>query len=224
MSLIDVLVIALIGALVASRFLKFKLPKDDRPAAQKRADLEKLRHLWGERPVDPAAPKQGQGVTEVMQPAREKPLKEVGRSKAPSAPDAKNLIGVAKIAALDPSFVESDFLAGARAAYGYFYACWNAKDEAGMDNLCAPTLLNRVVGEWRAADYAPVVVDEVTDARISTARVTGKTAIVEVAFTAVHRVGSAVPRPVRSTWVMARAMNSEDPNWELQDQREQADA
>jgi predicted lipid-binding transport protein (Tim44 family) len=131
---------------------------------------------------------------------------------------AKGLSGVAKLKVMEPGFSEADFLDGARAAYGYFYQSWNARDEEGLDNLCAPTLFGRLMNELHDdATYAPVEVDEIVDARIGDVRVHGQTAIVSVDFEAVQREGDGVAKTVKSKWVLARPLGSEDPNWELQD-------
>lgn len=215
MTFIDVLVLVLVALIVVTRFTKFKLPKDSRDKAARRHDWTQLRR----------------GLMPDEEQPREESPKVVGRanvSEKPAKPSAKELAkgleGMAKIKVLEPGFDEREFLDGAKAAYGYFYDCWNRKDEAAMDELCAPTLLNRLVGRWQGKEWQAVTVDGIEDAQIGGARVHGKTAIIEVDFKATHREGSGVPRPVRSRWTLARALNSDDPNWELQDMKTGVDA
>lgn len=214
MSFIDIVVLVLVGLAVVTRFTKFKLPKDGRDKAAKGQDWGQLRR--GLMPQDETKP-EPKVVGEGAAPVASKPVK-------PAKDAGKGLEGIAKIAALEPGFSEKEFLNGAKAAYGYFYECWNRKDESGMDELCAPVLLNRVVARWQGKDWQAVTVDSLDDAKVAGARVHGKTAIVEVDFKATQREGAGVPKSVRGRWTLARALNSDDPNWELQDMKTGVDA
>ena len=217
MGLIDIIVIVLIAAAVITRFTKFKLPKDPRDRANRRADLDRLRGRPLLREDQP-------GMVDVTPDDEVKPV-----PRKPSARDlqeaAKGLSGMAKVKVLEPGFNEEDFLDGAKAAYGYFYTCWNARDEAGLDDLCAPALFGRLMTQLQDDRvWAPVTVDEVVSVRIAQARVHGKTAILDVDFEALEREGDSAARTVRRQWVLARPLGSEDPNWELQDMHITADA
>lgn len=215
MNLIDILVFLLIAAVVVSRFLKFKLPRDPRDKAARKADWGRLRQgLFHDDAAAPVQPQQGDA-----QPALPK---TVGRGVAKDA--GKGLEGIAKVKAMDPAFDEVAFLEGAKDAYTYFYRCWNDKDEDALGNLCAPVLFNRVAERWDSKAWAPVTVDSIESAVISGARVHGRTAIITVAFKAVQREGAGVPKTVNSRWTLARPLSSDDPNWELQEMTTGVDA
>lgn len=216
MGLLDVIVLVLVIVAVVSRFTKFKLPKDLRDKHSRRADLDRLRGrplLRDDQPeaVDVTA------QAEAVRPPRKPAFKEMQAA-------AKNLTGMAKIKALEPSFDEAAFLDGAKGAYGYFYTCWNAKDEQGLDDLCAPGLHGRLLNELNDKAYAPVEVEYILSAEVLDARVNGRTAIIDVQFVTLEREGNSVARERTSVWVLARPLGSEDPNWELQDIRVRADS
>lgn len=217
--MIDLIIIALVAAIVVSRFTKFKLPKDPRDAAQRRSDLDRLRRnplVRDDAPnnvVDITAQTEARKAEDARAPAAQA-----------SREAAKHLSGLAKIKALDGNFREEDFLEGAKAAYGYFYQSWNARDEDGLANLCAPALYDRMVMEMQGEDWQPVQVDDLRDAEILSARVHGKTAVIEVQFDSVEREGEGAPRTMRRRWVLARPLNSDDPNWELESMSMGADA
>ncbi len=218
--MLDLIIIALVAAVVVSRFTKFRLPKDPRNRDARKNDLDRLRgtpprreeptnvvDITASAEATPATPKANKAKLERMQ--REA---------------AKNLTGLAKIKALDTGFDEQSFLEGARQAYGYFYTCWNAKDEDGLAKLCAPALHDRLVMEMADDSWQPVHVDEIYDARLLNARVHGKTAVIEVQFDTQEREGSMPARALQRRWVLARPLGSDDPNWELEDMHTGADA
>jgi len=205
MALIDIIILIGVAVFVVTRFTKFKLPKDPRDKAARRADWGRL---GAEPRRDPA-------------PAAAHPPKP----KTVARGAAKDLQGMDKIRALEPAFDEAAFLDGAKAAYRYFYERWNARDRDGLDDLCAPALLARLTARWEdPAEPAQIMVQEVGEARIRGARVHGRTAIVEVEFAAVHREDGHAPRPVASRWTLARPLASDDPNWELEDMTTGMDA
>jgi predicted lipid-binding transport protein (Tim44 family) len=213
MGLIDLIVMVLVIAVVLTRFTKFKLPTDPRDKAARRADIERLR----ERPL-----LRDEAPAEMAEEPKPAPRKPSARELQEAA---KGLSGLAKVKALEPGFHEADFLEGAKAAYGYFYTCWNARDEEGLDNLCAPALHGRLLTQLQDDRvWEPVAVDEITLATLGDARVHGKTAVIDVHFETVERMGDSAARPVQRTWVLARPLGSEDPNWELQDIRTTTDA
>lgn len=217
MTWVDVLVIGLVGLFIVSRFFAFKLPKDSRPKAVRRTDFSKLfqRHI----PADPKTDEAKVGAAPVRAAKATTPkVKKVVTVKKVSAKDLAGLSGLEKIKALDPAFEEKKFLEGAKTAYGYFYKCWNAKDESGLVDLCAPRLVDRVVGEWERK-WQKIDVVEVTSATIGEARVSGRTAIVEAVINSVVKNGAS-KKKVANRWLLARAMGSDDPNWELQEMQE----
>lgn len=223
MGLIDIIVIALVVAVVVTRFTKFKLPKDPRDSATRRADLDKLR---GRPLIRDEAPRDVTPVAEASRMEVEPPKP----SRKPSAKDlqaaAQGLSGIAKVKALEPGFDEAEFIEGAKGAYGYFYSCWNAKDEEGLENLCAPALFDRLQVQLHDARvWQEVHVDEITEATLGDARVHGKTAVIDVTFATREREGNvSAARAVKRQWVLARPLGSEDPNWELQDIKTTVDA
>ncbi len=217
--MIDLIVIALVAAIVVSRFTKFKLPKDPRDAAQRRSDLDRLRRNPLVRDDAPNNVVDITAQTEARKAETDnKPSVQAGREAA------KHLSGLAKIKALDSSFREEEFLEGAKAAYTYFYQSWNAKDEEALANLCAPALYDRLVLDLQDRTWQSVQIDDLRDAEILSARVHGKTAVIDVQFDSVEREGDGTPRTMQRRWVLARPMNSEDPNWELESMSTGADA
>lgn len=221
---LDLVIIGLVLAVVVSRFFNFKLPTDTRDAAARKAEFEQL---FGRRKAQREAQREAYQET----PADEAEADEAP-AEAPATPrrkaalgprDVAHLEGVEQIKALDPAFDRADFIAGAIAAYGYFYECYNARDQEGIINLCGPQFEQEVLAEW-AENPAKIVVESEPKASLQQARLNGRTAVLEVLFTATHRVGKAGPQTVRAVWVFARAVGSPDPNWELQTIQPQADA
>lgn len=221
MGLIDIIVIGLVIAVIVTRFTKFKLPKDPRDSAARRADVERLRGrplLRDDEPRDVTAQAQATKLDDAPNPVRKPSAKDLQAA-------AKGLTGMAKIKALEPGFNEADFIDGAKGAYGYFYTCWNAKDEEGLANLCAPALFDRLMVQLQDERmWEETHVDEITDVAILEARVHGKTAVIDVAFDTLEREGTSAARRVKRLWVLARPLGSDDPNWEVQDIKTTVDA
>lgn len=222
MSIWDVVVLVLIGGLVLSRFLIFKLPKDSRDKAARKDAYKEFRQLFGGGQQDKKMPR--------VEPRAA--MKDVTPSARPvEAPVVKKLrlaeleamSGLDQVKALDPAFDEAKFVTGARRAHAYFYKCWNARDLDGLAGLCAPVLVNRIAAQWED-DWQKMNVGEVKDARIVSARVNGRTAIVEAELVAVHKEKRGAARDVTSRWLLARAIGSADPDWELEDMKMEADA
>jgi predicted lipid-binding transport protein (Tim44 family) len=224
---IDLVIIGLVLALVVSRFFSFKLPTDLRDKATRKAEFEQL---FGRRkPGQPgpreayqeSQPEEGVAAADAEEAVATKPATR--RKATPTARDVAHLEGLEQIKALDGNFDRAEFVGGAIAAYMYFYDYYNARDQEGIINLCGPQFEQQVMAEWEE-NPAKVVVEAEPKASIQSARLNGRTAILEVAFTGTHRLGKAAPKPVRSVWVFARALGSPDPNWELQTIQPQADA
>jgi len=219
--MIDLIVIALVAAIVVSRFTKFKLPKDPRDAAQRRSDLDRLRRnplMRDETPNNVV------DITDQTEARKTGPVVSAHEQAKAAREAAKNLSGLAKIKALDAGFKEDEFLEGAKAAYTYFYQSWNAKDEEALANLCAPALYDRLLVELHDRIWQPVYIDDLRDAMILNARVHGKTAVIDVQFDSLEREGEATARRMQRRWVLARPLNSDDPNWELEHISTGADA
>jgi predicted lipid-binding transport protein (Tim44 family) len=219
MALIDILVVVLVLAFVVSRFTGFKLPKDPRKPQERRNDWEQLKQKFG-------AP---QEATKDITPAA-KVVKKPAKAKV----DVSGLSGIEQIKALDAGFDEEGFRQGVEAAYRYFYDCWNRLDEEGLDNLCGTALMDKLevqLAEHRKRKTKPqVLVNSIDAVEITDAKVKGRSAVIEVIVTAtqsedeigVARKGKGgasgpVVHQQQVRWVLARALGSDDPNWELQD-------
>ena len=212
MGLIDIIVIVLVAVVIVTRFTKFKLPKDMRDSAARKAAYDQMRKR---PPVQPQANIDDKNPMVDVTPAKAPPRKPTMKDLQESA---RHLSGMAKLKVLEPGFDEAVFLGGAKDAYGYFNECWNARDEDGLDNLCAPQLYGRLMTELHDDTvWKPVTVDEIVSADIAEVRVHGKTAIIEVDFEAMEREDGGVAKAVKRRWVLAKPIGSEDPNWELQD-------
>lgn len=211
MALIDILILGLVLAFVVSRFFKHDLPTDPRKKGDRRMDWQDLTQR-----LMPVASAEGDG-----KPAKPRKAKVV---------DVVGLSGVELLKATDEGFDEQVFKDGVAKAYTYFYQCWNAMDVPGLDKLCGPELMARL--EASLKDYTKrgatpeVVVSAVEGVEIVAAKVKAKTAVVEVRIRATQSEGEvkagkeianqALPKPVQVVWVLARALTSDDPNWELQ--------
>ncbi len=217
MALLDILIVIAVLVIVASRFLGFKLPTDTRDKATRNAELKKLFPPLVPPKERPSTREETADVEAAPAAVRARP-----NSLAKGA-DGKPLNGMAHITAIDNQFNEAKFLSGTRNAYSYFYQCWNGRDEVGMDNLCGPTLLQKITQTW-AAEPTTIHLESEVEASILSARVSGRTAIINVRMSALQREENAPPRTVVATWIFARALNAPDPNWELQDILPQADA
>lgn len=216
---LDGLAIVLVVVFIITRFFSFKLPRDGRSKDVRRADFSKLfqRHI----PADPKADEEERPVGKVAPAqARKVPEKKVPPVKKVSAKDLAGMSGLEKIKVMDPAFNEKKFLEGAKKAYGYYHQCWNSKDEEGLEAFCAPRLVDELVGKWDTK-WQKIDVVELKEARIGEARINGRTAMVEAVIQAVLKVGNARKKVV-STWLLARALGSDDPNWELQEMKEVA--
>lgn len=220
MSVWDVVVLVLVGALVVSRFLIFKLPKDSRDKATRKkaykADLQQVFGKLGSRDLQTQ-----KEVEKDLQP--EKKPAEAPVVKKLRLKELESMSGLDQVKAMDSAFDETRFLDGARRAHAYFYQCWNARDLDGLAGLCAPVLTNRIAAQWED-DWHKMNVGDVSEARIVSARVSGRTAIVEAELVASHKEKRGVARTVTSRWLLARAIGSTEPDWELEDMRVEADA
>lgn len=203
MTLIDGIVLVLIVALVASRFFAFKLPKDTRPKASRRSNF----NIFGLN--TPAEPK-----TETSQ-AQTPQLPPPPLVKRPSTRELSQMSGIEQIKALEPEFKEEKFIEGVKAALHYFYRCWNKRDEAAMADVVAPRLMAQIKDMWDSTNQ-PKKLEDTKGVLIKSARVTGRTSIIETEITLVSRDGKKAPRTLKGAWTWARPIGSEDPNWELQ--------
>lgn len=229
MSVWDIVVLVLIGGLVLSRFLIFKLPKDTRDkATRKGAYKNDFQNLFnGARKADPKAgfgrdgERQKSAAPKDVTPAR-KPV-EAPVVKKMRLKELEAMGGMEQVKAMDPAFSEKKFLEGAKRAHAYFYKCWNERDLEGLAELCSPVLVNRIAAEWEDG-WQKLQVSDVKEAHIGNARVSGRTAIVEAELVAQHKQGRKAAEDVTSRWLLARAIGSSEPDWELQDMKVEMDA
>jgi predicted lipid-binding transport protein (Tim44 family) len=215
MPFIDIIIILGVIVFAASRFLAHKMPTDTRPKGSAKNDLQNLMR----KPIGEVSAPQAPAKKVLTAP----------ESLASKAERAKNLNGLDKIKALDETFDEAEFINGVKGAYHYFYDRLNAADETGLDNLCGPALLaeltTRLQSLAKHGKQLKINIEKIIGAEITSARVNGRTAIIEVALEAYQAeaeitVGSknTMPpsAPEKNLWVLARALGSDDPNWEVQ--------
>ena len=215
--LIDLLIVIAVGLFIATRFFGFRLPRDEQLKNRKKGSpAPRGNPAWQEmmdklRQPDPLEP--------VELDAQAKPVRRtVPKVKVPAG-----VTGIDAIRAVDENFDEKRFLEGVEQAYRYFYERWNALDEAGLDNLCGPQMMEEIktafAGMRKRGVKPNTDVQEMTKLKIADGRVLGRSEIIEVDITARQsegEVGQVAPvRTVKVRWVLARAVGSDDPNWEL---------
>lgn len=232
MGLIDIIVLVIVALAVVTRFTKFKLPRDTRTKTVRKQDWLRLRHslLPSEEQPDPQQPQgapklAGKGRVEKVPGMPGKPAAKVKAAKpVPTMKELAGMSGLEQIKALEPGFSEKDFVARAKEAYAAFTKRWNAKDEDGLRQMCAPVLAGRMVNQWDEGAWharQPDTLDEVT---IAKARVHGRTAIIDADFKVTVKGKRGASRSVVHRWVLARPLNSDDPTWEIQDMHTGVDA
>lgn len=196
-SFIDFIIIALMVWFIYSRFTSTKLPKDK-----------------GKKQL---------GMTNIL------PLKDVGKSKPVEA-----LSGMDELKKADRSFKEKDFIAGATEGFRYFYQATSERDEDMLDSLTAPKLFDEIMDGIEEKNDAGIMVKtdvkEITSVAIVDTRINGRTAIIQVKYDAKLaeyeediESGKVVKNPskrskaISTIWTWARPVDSDDPNWELEE-------
>ncbi|MBI1308605.1 MAG: hypothetical protein GC129_01925 [Proteobacteria bacterium] len=209
MGVVQIVVLVVVVALVASRFFAYKLPRDPRPRAARKGDFARMfkRHIPSEPKTDTEAVEQAQKDKKAKK--KQPPVVKV------SAKELAAMGGMEKIKALEPGFSEKKFVERARALHAQFTRLWNARDEAGMAEICAPRVVDALVGEWESG-FKKMTTDKPEEVRVGQARVTGRTAFVEAVF-GTKRGG----RKVREVWLLARALGGDDAQWEIQQTKEE---
>jgi len=196
---VDALLVIVLVAVVASRFFKYKLPRDGRPREERKGWREVVERFQPQpKPAEATLPTNN----------KTQQLRSRGALVVP-----KGLSGMAALKAVDPTFNEAGFIKGAKDAYIFFHEKWAANDEDALHKLCAPRLLDVLLDG--ALGAAPGKVAEVKNAKIAGVRLNGRTAVVEVDFEATHGKAKS-KKTLKSRWVLARAVGGLDPNWELQ--------
>lgn len=208
----DILFLAILAVFIYTRFMGHKLPKGKKSSKQGRViDFPKT--------IDPV---------ELEQKA-----KDVIAGAKQSNINADDLEGIAKIKALDASFNEKEFIKGTQGAFEMYFDALQEQDEDTLDALLAPRLFDKTVdafeddeknGHKMHAEVRAIKNCEMTDVRVS-----GKTLIVDVLFkadivqyklTEKNTLKRGDTKSVKSKsyiWTLARSLNSNDPNWEVED-------
>lgn len=207
MTLFDLLFLVIVGVFIFSRFFSHKLPKD----LKKKGKKHHARVLDFPKTPDQAA----------------KPKPKPAAKKV----DWSHLSGLDQVKAADPKFNDKEFLKGAQGAYEFYYDVWNKKDDEALANLCSPKLMDSLVEKLDALDakdQSPQVeIKRIVSTKIADARMSGRTAIIDVTFVAEQSentvsstgkiVGKQKPaKEVTTIWTLARPIDADDPNWVLE--------
>jgi predicted lipid-binding transport protein (Tim44 family) len=222
MTWIDFLVIGLVVAFIASRFFGHKLPQDPRKPADRRMDWGRLKSVMS----DGIAVRETGKTTK----ARESKKSRLSPPK-PKAVDVSGLSGVALIQALDDGFSADKFRTTVTEMYRTFYKLWNKMDEVELARLCSPDMmdtLKKSLADYRKKGLKPMVSINNVDVEVGEARMNGRAAVVEAVITSTQtdddvgvrerrkQPANALPHTVKVTWLLARAIGTDDPTWELQ--------
>jgi predicted lipid-binding transport protein (Tim44 family) len=218
-SLIDILIFAMIAA-----FLVFRL----RSVLGRRTGNERQRPNpfaigQGDRTGRPAP-----GDNVVSLPGREGPEPAPGQA----APVGQ---GLTQIKIADPSFTESGFVAGAKAAFGMIVEAFSKGDTGTLRPLLSDDLYDEFSGSIRdrlaAGQTLDSRVEQMKAAEIIDARMDGRTALVTVRFDSrqvnvtrneAGEVTDGSPdeaTEVTDIWTFARNTRSNNPNWTLVETR-----
>ena len=209
MTLLDLIVLVIVGVFIYTRFFGHKLPKDLQKKAKKSASKMKAGQIldFPKETVEKAAPK----------------------PKKPKV-DLSQYEGIDQVKAADNSFSEHAFLKGAKTAYEFYYDAWNRKDDEALANFLSPQLMDDAVETFNEMDkkgQSPKIEVSRVSGEVVDGRVHGRTAIVDVKFTAEQSenivddkekvVGKKKPaKEVVTIWTFARIVDADDPNWELE--------
>ncbi len=126
--------------------------------------------------------------------------------------------GVADIAAADPSFEASDFLAGARAAYEMIVQAFAAGDRDTLRPLLSPRIFapyEKAIADREASGGKGPELVRLKAAEIVDAELDGQLARIAVRFEAELAEGAHGLRDTREKWTFERDVTSRDPNWLL---------
>jgi len=210
-------IIILIGFVffILTRFLSTKLPKDEtkkRPNQTQNTRDNPLKEV------------------NVIDIQRKTPLAVKLRKPALSAEVLAKLKGAELLKAVDPSFDEKEFLSGARQAFTLYWQAVAEGDEATLDAMTSPRLFDEIMEkiEDLAASGKVLLtrVDKIKEVKLLETRVSGRTTIAEVKYTAelaqaevkkATKTTAAKATAYESVWVWARNIDAPDPNWELED-------
>jgi len=214
MNLIDIIIVIAVGLFIVSRFSKFKLPNGKTPARKKSHSAKRRKQSTSAQIID--LPQKDRPAAKTK-PARVlKPTKE----------------GIAGLKEVDPDFNEKEFLQGAVQAFGNYYMAWQKHDEEALAELLSPRLFNQILTELdEQADKSKKPFVELpadpkdVKADIVDARISGRTAIIDVKYNAAintdfigktAKTSKQTAKPVVQIWTWARPVESDDPSWDLE--------
>ena len=126
--------------------------------------------------------------------------------------------GLEAIAAKDANFAPDDFIKGARRAYELIVGAFADGDRDALKQLVDDDVMevySAAIAEREAAKTEPMRLLRLRQARIADASVDAKMmARVEVSFESELSDGDNL-RQAKEIWTFKRALNSQDPNWLL---------
>jgi predicted lipid-binding transport protein (Tim44 family) len=136
----------------------------------------------------------------------------------PKAYDGPGAQGLAAIAAQQRGFSPESFIDGARQAYAMIVSAYGSGDEAALKPLVDQDVFEayQAVMAQRLADNAhKIEVVRISDAVILDAELDGRTARIDVSFTADLAEGGDGLRAADEVWSFERIIDSRNPNWLL---------
>jgi len=127
--------------------------------------------------------------------------------------------GLDRLAEMDPSFNEKQFLDGAKMAFRMIIEAFAHGDLASVERLLAPPVLASFKQGLSpdASPASPSRLVEIKDAVLTAVRLDGARAHLTVAFTSVQNPPGLAGQSVvmHDHWVFSRVLSAEDPNWQL---------
>lgn len=136
----------------------------------------------------------------------------------PRAYDGPAAAGIAAISATQKGFSPESFVDGARQAYAMIVTAYGSGDEAALKPLVDEDVFNAyktAMAERLASNAAQIEVVRISEAKIVDAALVGKTASIDIAFSADLSDGSDGLRAADEIWTFERVIDSRDPNWLL---------
>ncbi len=201
MSIIDIIVFAAFAIFIFSRFSDGKMPKSSDIRSRCKTRKKQVRSV-------------------VDFPKSPDPEKDDG-----------SIPGLAELKKKDVSFREKSFLNGSKKAYKFYYKKWNEKDDESLEKLLSPTLVNDAIIKFDKMDEKgitpKIIIEKIELVKIAEVRLNGQTAIISVKFSVMQsenmldEKGKIVgkekeSKTVKTIWTMAKAVNSNDLNWEVE--------
>ncbi len=123
--------------------------------------------------------------------------------------------GLLDIQLADPKFDAAMFLAGARAAYTQIVNAFAAGDRAVLRPLLSPDVFAAFDAGITGRTEPPAALVKLSDARIVSSALAGRTAEITLAFTSEFAGAEEDNNVVTDVWTFERNLDSKDPNWAL---------